>query len=89
MGEPKKEMREVAFLKLSLMDNGAMSIEGNVGDVKLALGMIDSAREAVSHRLGRPSLLEPGGAGLVLPNKDVLAPAMESIYPLLAKGDRR
>ena len=79
----------VATITIALHDNGAMSIEGNVGDVKLALGMIDSAREAVSHRLGRPSILEPHGAGLVLPNRDVLAPANERIYPLIAEGDRR
>lgn len=78
----------VATITLTLHDNGSMSIEGNVGDVKLALGMIDSAREAVSHRMGRPSILEPHGAGIVLPNRDVLAPANERIYPLVAEGDR-
>lgn len=79
----------VATITLALHDNGAMSIEGNVGDVKLALGMIDSAREAVSHRMGRPSILEPHGAGLIVPNRDVLAPANERVYPLIAEGDRR
>lgn len=78
----------VANITLLLHDNGAMSIEGNVGDVNLALGMMDSAREVISHRLGRPSLLEPHGAGLVLPNKDVLAAPNERVYPLVANGDR-
>lgn len=72
----------VAFIELSLMADGSMSITGNVGDVKLALGMLDSARESVSHRFGKPCILEPHGAGLVLPNRDVLAPANERIYPL-------
>lgn len=72
----------VAFLELSLMDDGSMSITGNVGDVKLAMGMLHSAYDAVSNRLGRPSILEPHGAGLVLPNRDVVAPANERIYPL-------
>ena len=78
----------VAEITLHLHDNGAMSIQGNVGDVRLALGMIDSARDAISHRLGRPSILEPHGAGLALPSRDVIAPANERVYPLVAVGDR-
>ena len=55
-------LSEIARINLVLHDNGAMSIEGNVGDVRMALKMIDAAREAVSARLGRPSLIEPHGA---------------------------
>lgn len=77
----------VAALTLKLHDNGAMSIEGNVGDVKLAVGMIDAAREAVSHRFGKPSILEPHGAGLVIPSRDVPLSPNEAIYPLIANGD--
>ena len=83
-----KDPHEVAFIELRLMDDGAMSISGNVGDVHLALGMLDSAKEAVAHRLGKPSILEPHGAGLKLPNKHVVAP-QNPIYPLIAVGDRR
>lgn len=72
----------VATLALELYDNGAMSITGNIGDVKMALGMIDAAREAVSHRLGRPSILEPHGAGIEVPNFDVPVNPREKIYPL-------
>jgi hypothetical protein len=79
---------EVAYLHLRLFDNGAMGIEGNVGDVKLALGMIDAAREAIANRLGKPSILEPQGAGLVVPNYDVPVTPNETVYPLVAKGDR-
>ena len=74
--------RAVAQITLTLMDDGAMSIGGNIGDVKLALGMIDSAREAVSHRFGRPSILEPHGAGLEVPNYDVPVNPNDAIYPL-------
>lgn len=77
----------VATLTLRLHDDGAMSIEGNVGDVHLATGMLDSAREAILHRLGRPSILEPHGAGLQLPNRDVLAP-QNPVYPLVAAGSK-
>jgi len=74
--------REIADITIVLLDDGSIGISGNVGDVKLALGMMDSAREAISHRLGRPSLLEPHGAGLALPNYDVQAAPNEKIYPL-------
>lgn len=82
-----KELTVVATITLKLHDNGAMSIEGNVGDVKLAVGMIDAAREAVLHRLGRPSILEPHGAGLVVPNCDAPVSPNEAVYPIIANGD--
>ena len=77
----------VATIVLNMHDNGAMSIEGNVGDVRLALGMIDAAREAVANRIGRPSILEPHGAGLVVPSYDVPVNPNEVVYPLIANGD--
>lgn len=77
----------VAKITLSLHDNGAMSIEGNIGDVNLAVGMLDAARESVKSRLGRPSILEPHGAGLVVPSYDVPLKPNENIYPLIASGD--
>lgn len=74
--------REVARIELSLGDNGAMQIAGNIGDVKLALGMLQAAIEAVGNRLGRPSILEPHGAGIEIPNRDVPVNPNERIYPL-------
>lgn len=74
--------KPVAQITLTLMDNGAMSIEGNVGDVHLALGMLDAAKAAVGNRLGRPSILEPHGAGLVVPNREVQVNPNERNYPL-------
>lgn len=72
----------VAQITLSLHDNGALSIEGNIGDVNLAVGMIDAAREAVKSRLGRPSILEPHGSGLQVPNYDAPVSPNETVYPL-------
>lgn len=74
--------KPVAQLTLTLMDDGSMSIEGNVGDVHLALGMLDAAKAAVGNRLGRPSILEPHGAGLTVPNREVLVNPNERIYKL-------
>lgn len=74
--------KPVAQITLMLMDNGSMSIEGNVGDVHLALGMLDAAKTAVGNRLGRPSILEPHGAGLVVPNREVHVNPNQTTYPL-------
>lgn len=74
--------RTVATITLELQDSGAMSITGNVGDVHLARGMLDAARAAVTNRLGKPSILEPHGAGLVVPSRDVPVNPNETIYPL-------
>lgn len=79
---------EVAFIRLTLHDDGGMSIGGNVADVHLALGMLDSARDAVSHQIGKPNTLEPHGAGLALPSKYVTA-KQNPVYPLEAVGDRK
>lgn len=77
----------VAFITLELHDDGAMSIQGNIGDVRLAIGMLDSARESITRRLGKPTILEPGGAGLAIPSCDVVAP-QSSVYPTIPEGDR-
>lgn len=78
----------VAFLHLDLHDDGAMSITGNIGDVKLALGMLDSARGSIQSQFGKPRILEPHGAGIEIPNCDVDVKPNERIYPLVANGDR-
>jgi hypothetical protein len=54
----------------------------------MAIRMIDAAREAVAARLGRPSLIEPHGAGLQIPSYDVGA-APSPLYPVLPVGDRQ
>jgi len=77
----------VASIALHLHDTGALSIEGNIGDVHCALAMIDAAREAVARRLGKPSIIEPWGAGLAVPAIDVTA-TPSPLYPVRAVGDR-
>lgn len=74
--------KPVAQITLVLMDDGSMGIEGNIGDVRVALGMIDGAREAIARQLGKPTILEPHGAGLKVPNYDVPVTPNEAIYPL-------
>jgi hypothetical protein len=71
----------VASITLTLLANGAMGISGNIGDKKLALSMIDAAREAVNGQL-RPE----DDKSLILPARDVQAVQHPS-YPTLALGD--
>lgn len=40
----------IASLKLELHDDGAMSIEGNVGEYRLARNMLDTAHDAIKAR---------------------------------------
>lgn len=55
----------VAEINIRLRRNGAMSIEGSVGDKKFALAMLDNARDAV-FRQGLVSMPE-----LIIPEKSV------------------
>lgn len=80
MPEPTEGDR-IAYIAISLYGNGAMSISGNIGDVKLALQMLDHARDAVKNQL---NLRTP--EGLMLPNRDVqITP--HPAFPLVPHGD--
>ena len=70
----------VGWIVLELHDTGAMGISGNIGDTRMALGMIDGAREALARRL--PS------APLVVPSVDVPTSPDCDRFPLVAVGDR-
>jgi hypothetical protein len=78
MADPTEGDR-VAYIALSLYGNGAMSISGNIGDLKLALQMLDNARAALNSQWAAkrsPSILIPG--------RDVeVSPSL----PLIPHGD--
>ena len=69
----------VAQIGIKLHANGALDITGNIGDVKLALQMIDSARDAIKSQL-RPK------NEIVIPNRDVVV-QQHPAYPTLPLGD--
>jgi hypothetical protein len=73
---------EVAFIHLTLYGNGAMSVSGNIGDKKLALGMLDSARDVVN------SQSRPEDKPILVPSRDVVAPQHPN-YPTKALGDMK
>jgi hypothetical protein len=69
----------VASITISLQANGALSISGNIGDKKLALALLDHAREAVNTQL-RPE------DELYIPQRDVVVTQHDN-YPTKALGD--
>ena len=71
----------VASITIKHHSSGALSVEGNIGDTKLALQMIDAARDAVKHQLRDKS-------EIVIPNRDVEAKQNQK-FPTLPLGDMR
>ncbi len=71
----------VASISIKLHDNGGLSVSGNIGDVKLALQMLDAARDSVKNQLKQRS-------EIVVPNRDVEA-TQDSRYPTKPLGDMR
>jgi hypothetical protein len=71
----------VAYIAITLYGGGQMSVSGNIGDVKLALQMLDHARDAVGNQLKLRT-----SEGLFLPNRDVdISP--HPAFPLIPHGD--
>lgn len=72
----------VAHILIKLHDNGAMSVEGNIGDTDMALAMLGGALDAVKSRAARdaPALvLPPSYTGAVKPD--------EQRFPIVAEAD--
>jgi hypothetical protein len=81
VAEPTTDDR-IAYVALSLYGNGAMSISGNIGDKRLALQMLDHARDTILGQLERMP-----HSGLLVPPRDVSV-APDPMYPsLIAAGD--
>lgn len=54
----------VAQIVINLHANGAMSVSGNIGDVNLAVGMVDHARDAIKGKFSPKK-------EIIIPNYDV------------------
>jgi hypothetical protein len=70
----------IAYIALSLFGDGAMSISGNIGDKKLALQMLDHARDTIAAQLRRTS-------ELLIPSSDVEVRPDPHYPALVAAGD--
>jgi hypothetical protein len=70
----------IAYIAISLYGAGAMSISGNIGDKRLALQMLDHARDTI-----RGQLEQHPHSGLLVPPRDVeVTPS--PIYPALVEA---
>lgn len=72
----------IAYIALSLYGDGAMSISGNIGDKRLALQMLDHARDTLlAQQRANPY------AGLLVPPRDVEVAPSPLYPPLVEAGD--
>jgi len=78
---PLDDLDCVAFVSIKLHTNGGLSISGNIGDTKLALQMIDGARDAVKNRIKNRN-------EIVIPNRDVET-EQHPTFPTLPRGDMK
>ena len=79
MAQPTVDDR-IAYIALSLYGNGAMSISGNIGDKRLAIQMLDHARDTlIAQQKANPY------AGLLVPPRDIEVVA-NPLYPALVEA---
>jgi hypothetical protein len=71
----------VANISVTLYGDGQMQISGNIGDVRLALQMLEHARDAVNNQWKQRD-----SEGLIIPGRDVEVTPHEA-FPLTANGD--
>lgn len=80
MGLPEQGApgRVVARIVVDLMDDGGLSISGNVGDMRLAKNMLESAVASIDGR----AKITPSPSGLVVPSRDAPVTPDEARFPL-------
>ena len=61
---PEQPLDVVAWITCRLHANGTMSIQGTIGERRLAHQMLDHAKEAITRQV-------PDERSLVVPNRDV------------------
>ena len=71
----------VAFVSVKLHSNGGISVSGNIGDTKLAIQMLDAARDAVKNQAKQRN-------EIIIPNRDVDA-RQDPAFPTQPRGDMR
>jgi hypothetical protein len=82
MNDPSNVPDDVhAWITLRLHANGALSVAGNIGDTKLALGMIEGAREAITSQLARNRPL------IVMPEHEARDIRQHPDFPTRERGD--
>lgn len=72
----------VAYINIYMYADGALKVSGNIGDVKLALQMLDAARDAIKNK--QPKTVADNK--LIVPADYVGAYPSET-HPLVPYGD--
>lgn len=72
----------VAYINIYMYADGALKISGNIGDAKLALQMLDAARDAVKNRI--PKTVQENK--LIVP-ADYVGAIPSETHPLVPYGD--
>lgn len=83
-GRTPTPLDEIAVIRISLFGEGQMSIDGNLGDVRLALQMLDHARDAVQAQWKQRT----SDGGLLLDSRDVETDHHPA-FPVEMVGDKR
>jgi len=73
-------MDAIANISITLFGNGAMQTSGNIADVKLALAMLDHAKDAINNKAKREA------KKLIIPSRDVEVKPSDA-YPLTQNAD--
>jgi hypothetical protein len=85
VGLPEKEESCVAWITIRMHANGEMTIAGTIADRKMALAMLDNARDAIKSQI-------KDRHEIVTPNRDVVVPLMPGLkevadIPRAERGD--
>lgn len=70
----------VAWIAIEYMADGTLQTSGNIGDKRMALQLLDHARDAIANQQ------RPEDKPIVLPNRDVEVKQHPN-YPTLPRGD--
>lgn len=76
-GMPEKPDDTIAWITIRMHATGTISIAGTIGNRKMALDLLDHARDAIKSQI-------PDVQGVVIPNRDV---AVKPIDGLKEVGD--
>lgn len=80
MAAPKSD-DVIAFLQIALTAGGGIAVSGSLGDKKLALMLLDHARDAINAQV-------KDAPEIVIPNRDVVV-AHHPAFPTKPLGDTR
>jgi hypothetical protein len=70
----------VAHINVTLYGDGSMATQGNIADIKLALSMLDHAKDAIRGQF------QPKETKLIVPKYDVDIAPTEGTHPLQEYG---